>query len=436
MSKKNKRKSNYKRKYLASRSVCIPYTNEELDTEIWKDTPHRPGYEVSNLGRVRKRDGRMLKQRLNQVGYSTANVLGSQLAHRLVAQAFIPNPENKPQVNHIDGNKQNNRDWNLEWNTAKENMTHALDNNLIQDNIPVEVIDITTGKVTPYMSLRAMSKSIGVHNVSVLPYIKYSKEYPVLGRYVITIHGLSKLDNVIGNRKNQAPIWCYDVVTKEWSIYNSFTMATYHTQVSRKYLSKQLNTNKHRYVHYNGYYLMYDKDIDVIKHTVPPQLAQEARIQRMTRPYIKSDQKYLLYDYGAKTEVTYDTIDDVVCYLNKEDPLEYVVTNKQVRAILTNLSSNARTWLIKGYGINSSIHGLLKWYSYSTSEIICSKYNVKWSSNVYEIGNTEQYIIGYEALAEYLKLDIGYAGVNNTLRVHGLQHLISLSPRPNVVLSN
>ena len=81
-----------------------------------------------------KRSNRFLKLTLSS-GYLTATtkISGSHVclrAHRLVAQAYIPNPDNKPQVNHKDGNKQNNHVSNLEWCTARENTQHAHDTGL------------------------------------------------------------------------------------------------------------------------------------------------------------------------------------------------------------------------------------------------------------------------------------------------------------------
>ncbi|MFR5544762.1 MAG: NUMOD4 motif-containing HNH endonuclease [Intestinibacter bartlettii] len=108
--------------------------------EIWRKIEGFESYEVSNMGRVRSLDrvscsghkltGKVLIPTQNQYGYLIVSLYKNgtryiKRVHRLVSVAFIPNPEGKPQVNHIDGDKSNNRVSNLEWATAKENCQHA-----------------------------------------------------------------------------------------------------------------------------------------------------------------------------------------------------------------------------------------------------------------------------------------------------------------------
>lgn len=99
--------------------------------EMWKDIEGFEGrYQISSWGRVRNKDGMILKPYTNNKGYVKISLQEGRRAikkriHRLVAQAFIPNPYNLPQVNHKDGNKQNNSYTNLEWVTNSENLRHA-----------------------------------------------------------------------------------------------------------------------------------------------------------------------------------------------------------------------------------------------------------------------------------------------------------------------
>lgn len=114
-----------------------------MENEIWKDVVGFEGlYQVSNRAKVkslfrwRGSDSRILVQNISKTGYYVVTLFRPGFnrvykVHRLVAEAFIDNPENKRTVNHIDGNKLNNSLGNLEWATDLENIRHGFANNLI-----------------------------------------------------------------------------------------------------------------------------------------------------------------------------------------------------------------------------------------------------------------------------------------------------------------
>lgn len=100
--------------------------------ELWRpvqDYEHL--YEVSNIGRLRRINGKIQKIQKTVFGYGRVTLYNKGPykkihIHRVVAKAFIENPNNKPEVNHIDGNKLNNVVTNLEWVTKSENRKHAF----------------------------------------------------------------------------------------------------------------------------------------------------------------------------------------------------------------------------------------------------------------------------------------------------------------------
>lgn len=110
-----------------------------MEEEIWKRVIRNgqiTNYEVSIEGDVRRYDTKKhLKSHKNPKGYPQLRINGKTVSvHRLVAEAFIPNPDNLPQVNHINGDKTDNRVENLEWCDNSRNQIHAFRSGL---NVPL-----------------------------------------------------------------------------------------------------------------------------------------------------------------------------------------------------------------------------------------------------------------------------------------------------------
>lgn len=159
--------------------------------EVWKDIKDFEGYyQVSNLGRVKSlkryvasKNGskRIVKSKILQTGYDQDGYLlavwsinGSRFTRkvaRLVASEFIPNPDSKPQVNHINGIKNDNRVENLEWTTCSENIKHAYNKGLHKGNglkQKVSIFCLNGRPIKTFNSLTEASNELDIPITSII----------------------------------------------------------------------------------------------------------------------------------------------------------------------------------------------------------------------------------------------------------------------------
>lgn len=156
-----------------------------MSEEIWKDIPEYEGlYEASSHGRVRSKEGkvtyseyhgervwksRILKEKNpSKVGRRDKRVdlwkdgkPKTFLVSRIISTTFIPNPDNKKFINHIDGDHRNNHVENLEWTTSTENNNHAFDNDLIGTNVKIVLKRIDDRSEYKFRSMSKASEFIG-----------------------------------------------------------------------------------------------------------------------------------------------------------------------------------------------------------------------------------------------------------------------------------
>lgn len=135
------------------------------ETEIWKDIVGFENlYQISNKGRVFNLKVFRQSKLSNRGGYMRTVLFKNGKrkncsVHRLVAEAFIPNPLNKPEINHINGNKNDNNVINLEWVTGKENINHAWNNGLI---VPIKMTYEHKCKLKDANSIKVIDESTGI----------------------------------------------------------------------------------------------------------------------------------------------------------------------------------------------------------------------------------------------------------------------------------
>jgi hypothetical protein len=145
---------------------CDENDNKYTD-EIWKNISEEfinktKGYQISNYGRVKNSKGRISKEWKNCFGYKNVGINPKiYLIHRLVAQVFIPNPDNKEFVNHIDGNKENAYVNNLEWVTRSENVQHAYDTGLTKTRAIIQY-DLKMNKIKEFSSIIEASRELNL----------------------------------------------------------------------------------------------------------------------------------------------------------------------------------------------------------------------------------------------------------------------------------
>lgn len=152
-----------------------------MEKEIWKDVVGHEGlYQVSNLGRVKSlpRNGTILTEKIIkphllksgylQVELSKNNKMHGYRVHRLVAESFVLNPEQKECVNHIDGDKTNNKVENLEWVTRSENQLHAIYAIKTQKTRPVVQRDKNGRFIKRWDCIATASRALGIRGDSIV----------------------------------------------------------------------------------------------------------------------------------------------------------------------------------------------------------------------------------------------------------------------------
>lgn len=162
------------------------YDTPDMDGEEWLTHENFPDFFVSNYGRIKSKErNKLMFTRVHEkyVDCRISNKEGkksSPRVHKLVAELFVPNPHNLPVVNHIDGNRMNNRADNLEWVTYKQNTKHAVNLGLVgkaSRKLTEELAHDICRKLESGMSIREIVETNPLYTKSIVEKIRQHQRW-------------------------------------------------------------------------------------------------------------------------------------------------------------------------------------------------------------------------------------------------------------------
>jgi hypothetical protein len=316
-----------------------------------KEIPGFPEYKISRSGIAIGKHGRVLTPHVHK-GYADYGLYrdGRRYwipVHQLLARTYVPNPKKYKQVYHLDGNNLHNHADNVAWCTSKDtaNRVSAGDNGT---NCKCTVLNVVTGKTIEYLSLKALSLGLGVSRKTVIGYIKYSYEFPFMGKYTISINNVENFISDSYKKPVSKPIYVYDIVSGEEVYYPSMAVARYELGTHTIQISVKTQT-----ILYLGYLVAYSsEELNNVMSDINYPVKSDILIAReilMETTYRRSALHYLCRDVRSNCTRKFNSKISIVRFININSDITLTLNAISIRlsrAAYTGIPNKVGDYLI------------------------------------------------------------------------------------------
>lgn len=270
--------------------------------EKWKPINEVPKYSVSNLGKIKNnKTNLLLKLHTDKDGYKDICLSKTgrndriyRRIHRLVATAFIPNPNNYPMVNHKNGIKDDNNVHNLEWCDNSYNVLYSYKIGTNKNNLPIIVYDLKNNETNEFLSIKHFIRHYNLHYTvgMVVSKIEKSKVNPIGNRFIVVFKYKERIKHTYQARLLNRTYYVYDCVTSSLKEFPSFMSIMYAIGIC-------LYNKKSDFIHKLGYIIMKNNKSVPVNLIVNTEVVNRER-DKYTNSALYYDKSFFIYNLNTK----------------------------------------------------------------------------------------------------------------------------------------